>query len=86
MDFEDDYTQHGLHKSTECETLFLILDIPPSSFRIEHIKRYQDSSIPLHQLNTHFCLNVDADEVATTNDSNPINNHIKKKVSYIREQ
>ena len=42
---EDDYNNHGLHKSTEQEAFHLILKILPKTFSIEHVKGHQDDYI-----------------------------------------
>ena len=61
---EDDYNSHGIHKATAQEVFKLILQIIPNDFAIEH-----------KDLSTKARLNIDADTIATSNSSMPLNNH-----------
>ena len=73
---EDDYHHHGLHKDTESEALYLILQILPKNFKIEHILGHQDDKVKYEKLSIKARLNVDADKIATKNASIPKNTHI----------
>ena len=68
---EDDYHHHGLHKATESEALYLILQILPKNFKIEHILGHQDDKVIYKKLSIKARLNVDADKIATKNASIP---------------
>ena len=85
---EDDYNSHGLHKSTEQETINLILQILSKSFAIEHIKGHQDYSVLCKDLSIKSRLNTDADKITTSYSSMPLNHHIQstKFVIYINNQ
>ena len=74
---EDDYNSHGIHKATAQEVLKLILQIIPNDFAIEH-----------KDLSTKARLNIDADKIATSNSSMPLNHHIQstKFVIYDNKQ
>ena len=74
---EDDYNSHGIHKATAQEVFKLILQIIPNDFAIEH-----------KDLSTKARLNIDADTIATSNSSMPLNNHnqLTKIVIYGNKQ
>ena len=56
---EDEYHHHGLHKSTEQEALYIILQMFPPNFKIEFIQGYQDRKIQYNRLSITVKLNVD---------------------------
>ena len=56
---EDEYHQHRLHKSTEWEALYIILQMLPPNFKIEFNQRYQDKKIQFYRLPIKGKLNVD---------------------------
>ena len=60
---EDEYHQQGLHKNTEAETLSLILQLLPSNFTIEYVKKHQDDRINYNDLDIKAQLNIDADSI-----------------------
>ena len=70
---EDEYHQHGLHKNTEAESLSIILQILPSKFKINPVKRHQDDKARYQDLDIKAKLNLDADKIAISSIS--INTH-----------
>ena len=85
---EDDYNDHGLHKSTEQEASHLILKILPKTFSIEHVKGHQDDYRQYRDLPIKARLNIDADEIATSSSSIPLNHHIQstKFIIYVNNE
>ena len=74
---EDDYNNHGLHKSTEQETFHLILQILPKALTIEHVIGHQDDYRRYKDRPIDARLNLDADEIANFSSSIPLNHHIQ---------
>ena len=74
---EDDYNNHGLHKSTDQEAFHLIMQILPKSFTIEHVKGHQDNYRSYKDLPIKVRLNIDADEIETSSSSIPLNHYIQ---------
>ena len=56
---EDEYHHYRLHKSTEWEALYIILQMLPPNFKIEFNQRYQDKKIQFYRLPIKGKLNVD---------------------------
>ena len=85
---EDDYNDHGLHKSREQEAFHLILKILPKTFSIEHMKGHQDDCTRYRDLLIKARLNIDADEIVTSSFSIPLNHHIKsiKFIIYVNNE
>ena len=85
---EDDYNNHGLHKSTEQEAFHLILKILPRTFSIEHVKGHQDDYRHYRDLPIKDRLNIDADEIATSSSSIPLNHHAQstKFIIYVNNE
>ena len=85
---EDDYNNHGLHKSTEQEAFHLILKTLPKTFSIEHVKGHQDDYKRYRDLPIKARLNIDADEIATSSSSIPLNHHIQstKFIIYVNNE
>ena len=69
------YRQQRLHKNTEGEALSIILQLSPSNFTIEHVKGHQDDKITYNDLDVKALLNIDADSIATSTSTIPINTH-----------
>ena len=75
MLLEDDYHQHGLHKNSEAKENYLILQLLPPHFSIEHVRGHQDTNKKNNKLDIRTQLNIDADTIATKTVSLPINKH-----------
>ena len=73
---EDDYNSHDLHKLSEQEALKLIVKILPELFSIEHIESHQDNLSSYTNLSTKARLNIDTDDIVTSNATIPNNTHI----------
>ena len=85
---EDDYNNHGLHKSTEQEAFHLTLQILPKAFTLEHVEDHQDDYRSYKDLSIKTSLNIDADEIATSSSSIPLNHHIQstKFIIYVNNK
>ena len=85
---EYDYNNHGINKSTEQVTIHLILKILPRTFSIENVKGHQDDYIHYRDLPIKARLNIDADEIATSSSSIPLNHHIQstKFIIYVNNE
>ena len=72
---EDEYHQQELHKNTEAEAFSIIIQLTPSNFTIEYVKGHQDDKINYNDLDIKAYLNIDADSIATSTATIPINIH-----------
>ena len=73
---EDKYHQPGLHNNTEAETLFIILQLLPSNFTMEHVTEHQDDKIKYNDLDVKAQLNINTNFIATATSTILINTHV----------
>ena len=70
------YYKLFIYKIKESEAYLEILSCLPVNFVINHIKGHQDEIKPYHDLTIAEKLNVDADTIAPTCATKPINIHL----------
>ena len=72
----DPYLTKGLFKQTEQEAYRIILRIQTKQFTIIHVKGHQDYEKTTEELDTPAKFKIEADIVATTKATTPINTHL----------
>ena len=72
----DPYLTKGLYKQTEQKAYRIILRIQTKQFTIIHVKDHQDDKKTTEELDIPAKLNIEADIVATTKETTPINTHL----------
>ena len=77
------YSKLFIYKIKESEAYLAVLSCLPANFVINHIRRHQDEIKPYQDINIAEKLNVDADTIATTCVTKPINIHLPSAPSVI---
>ena len=70
------YSKLLIHKITESEAYLAILFCLPANFAITHVKGHQGETKHYHDLTISEKLNLDADTIATSCATKPINIHL----------
>ena len=73
---EDPYQFINPYKNNEPEAITIILQCLPEQFTIIHVFGHQDDKTERKDLSTYANLNIDADHLATTSATTPINTHV----------
>ena len=70
------FTKLFIYKIKESEVYLAILSCLPTNFVLTHIKRHQDEQTSYYDLTIAEQLNVDADAIATSCVTKPLNVHL----------